>query len=359
MGNVSSLQLFDQVTRIIDRAGGGSNLFYPLDIETAKDRPVIMFSCETAQQGFKNIYLPMPMGVQASDSVTYNHSDLNIMGIAGLNALNASMSQSGAVDAMKAGGVSGFNSLKQYMPKGINEGVLLAQQGLTDNSTAAAAVALATQMTSAKNTVTTPDGVPVRSHSYSFKLIARSQKEAQMIKNIQFVLRSGLYPQQVAGSEQARLHFPPKWKIRYKSLPTLNDLEHLPQPYDTFLQTMTTNFNSSSTMWRNDGAPLEVDISLSFIETKSLTAADINAIQGGFGNAPFDAGNTITNMLNKGLTSLVGKDAANIVTSILGGNTSSNALNGKVGNSSPGSSGLSGNNGGIVGEAMSAIKKLF
>lgn len=341
---------------------GGSNLFYPLDIETAKNRPVIMFSCEKSQAGFQNIYLPMPMGVQASDSVTYNQADLNIMGVVGLNMLRAGKGQGDVSSALGAGSKEALSGIKQFMPKGVDEGILLAQMATTGNATAAAATALATQMTSAKNTITHPDGVPVRNHSFSFKLVARSQKEAQMIKNIQFVLRSGLYPQQVAGSELARLQFPPKWKIRYKSLPGLNDLEHLPQPYDTYLQSMTTNFNSGSTMWRNDGAPLEVDITLSFIETKSLTSADITEMQGGIGNVGgFNAGNVIMKGINQGLTSVIGKPAANIVTAILGGNSSGSSLNGKVGNSSPGSSGSSGLGGlgGIAGQIMSGIKKLF
>lgn len=281
-----------------DRSAG--NLYYPIDIESVKDRPLLQLTCMVPQQGYTNIYFPMPEGIQMNDSMSYNNQDLNILGYAAQRGARVGI---GAESWTQAGtgllGETG-NMVSQFLPGTRAEALTTLAQAASANAEINAGIASVTQMTQNKNTVTTFDGVGIRTHSFTFKMIARSPEEADMIKKIHFAFRSGMYPVNVTGAENMRLHFPPKWRIRYVSLPNLRDLIHLPQPYECYLQNLSTNFNASSKMWRNDKAPLEVDVTIAFVETKALTMRDVADMQYGFSADGTNTGENITqDILNK------------------------------------------------------------
>jgi hypothetical protein len=255
----------------------------------------------------------MPEGVQMNDSMSYSGQDLNILGFAAQKAARVGVTAESWTAAGK--GLSGAtgNILSQFLPGTRSEALATLAQAASANDEINAGIASVTQISQNKNTVTTFDGVGIRNHSFTFKMIARSPEESEMIKKIQFAFRSGMYPTGVTGAENMRLRFPPKWKVRYVSLPNLKDLSHLPQPYECYLQNLSTNFNSSSKMWRNDKAPLEVDVVVAFTETKALTQGDIANMQYGFSADGSNMGENITqavvNKMNEKLKKAIGFDA--------------------------------------------------
>lgn len=345
VGLASSRNLFN-----ISSSLGGS-LYYPIDIMSVPDRPLIQFTCMVPLQGYTNIYFPMPEGVQMNDSMAYGGQDLNIIGFAAQKAAKVGVTADswGAAGANLTGATG--NLLSQFLPGTRSEALTTLAQAATDNAEIKAGISSVTQMTQNKNTVTTFDGVGIRNHSFSFKMIARSPEEADMIKRIQFAFRSGMYPTNVTGAENMRLHFPPKWKIRYVSLPNLKDLSHLPQPYDCYLQNLSTNFNASSKMWRNDKSPLEVDVVVAFTETKALTQGDIANMQYGFSADASNTGENITqdivNKFNAEFKKATGIDTRNAL-------QGSPGAGGQVG---VGGINYSGNN--SLNKAISYIDKAF
>jgi hypothetical protein len=281
MANIQTIMMSPMnVVDRFDRATGF--LHYPIDILNMTDRPIVKFTCMVPIQGYTDIYFPMPEGVQMNDSMAYNNQDLNILGYAAQRGARVGI---GAESWTQAGaGLVGETGkiLSEFIPGTRREALASLAQATNTNAEIAAGIASVNQMSQNKNTVTTFDGVGIRTHTFTFKMIARSPEESQMIKNIQFAFRAGMYPVNVPSAENMRLNFPPKWRIEYVSLPNLAPLTHLPQPYECYLQNLSTNFNASSKMWRSDKAPLEVDVTVAFTETKALTMRDIADMQGRF-----------------------------------------------------------------------------
>ena len=319
---------------------GGNNLFYPIDIVSVPNRPLIRFTCMVPIQGYTNIYFPMPEGVQMNDAMSYNGQDLNILGYAAQQAVRAGTSVSEITAPSWAEGFDAAGqAIKAGLPQDRAETATLAGALLSNNPAIKAGISAVTQISMNKNTITTFDGINIRTHSFTFKLIARSPEESQSIKNIHYVFRSGMYPVDIPGKANMMLSFPPKWQIRFVSLDG-SDLPHLPQPYECYLQNLSTNFNPSSKMFRNDMAPLEVDITVAFIETKALTMNDIASLQGGFRADGRNRGENIP--LNLSIKGLVPAKVTNVLNALGGGTTSNAPL------TPPGSVGSSGSGQGSV-----------
>ena len=51
--------------------------------------------------------------------------------------------------------------------------------------------------------------------------------------------------------------------------------DFVPEIFDCYLVSLETTFNSTTNTFHGDGAPLEVDINLSYQETRVLNRADI------------------------------------------------------------------------------------
>ena len=315
---------------------GGNNLFYPIDIVSVPNRPLIRFTCMVPIQGYTNIYFPMPEGVQMNDAMSYNGQDLNILGYAAQQAVRVGTSVSEITAPSWAEGFDAAGqAIKAGLPQDRAETATLAGGLLSNNAAIKAGISAVTQISMNKNTITTFDGINIRTHSFTFKLIARSPEESQSIKNIHYVFRSGMYPVDIPGKANMMLSFPPKWQIRFVSLDG-SDLPHLPQPYECYLQNLSTNFNPSSKMFRNDMAPLEVDITVAFIETKALTMNDIASLQGGFRADGRNRGENIP--LNLSIKGLVPAKVTNVLNALGGGTTSNAPLTppGSVGSSGSG-----------------------
>jgi hypothetical protein len=123
------------------------------------------------------------------------------------------------------------------------------------------------------NTVTTFQNMTMRANTFQFKLVADSQEDSVLIKNIHEFFRLHIY---AAGSNTI-LNYPPKWEIKFhKHDGQVN--KFIPQIYESFLVGLNSTFNSSTNLTFADGAPIEVDLTLSFQETKVLKQADISSL---------------------------------------------------------------------------------
>lgn len=247
----------------------GSNygsLYFPSDLSNGK-RPIMQMICTKARPGLNDtfyIYLPMPQSLQFSDAATYNDAELGMAGMA-----------AGALGAAQSGGISGASeyvarTLKGAVPNSLGElGQLAAQMTpLPDEVKSAVSIGLGTTLN--KNITTEFTGMATRRFAFQMKFMSKSEGESQTIRNICRAFRIGLY----AEGNALQLQYPPTWNINFKH-GTGSDLEYVPRIYECYLDTMSTTYNSSSNLWFEDGAPLECDLNLTFIETRALTATDI------------------------------------------------------------------------------------
>lgn len=251
-------------------------MYFPNDLLNAK-RPIMSMKCNKSRQNINDsfwIYLPMPQSLQFSDSASYNDSELGMAGMA-----------TGALGAASSGGMSGAgnyvaNALKGAIPNSVGElGQLVAQMApLPDEVKSAVSIGLGTTLN--KNITTEFTGMATRRFAFQLKFMSKSQSESQTIRNICRAFRIGLY----AEGNSLQLQYPPTWSINFLH-GTGSNLEYVPKIYECYLDTMSATYNSSTNLWFEDGAPLECDLNLTFIETRALTAADIKDLD----DAPFES----------------------------------------------------------------------
>lgn len=194
------------------------------------------------------VYLYLPPGFSVPDGAAYGNMDL---GIIGANAAGKLTDE----DRSAIG----------------NEGI-----GKFLKAIGADQVFTKTQIDAGKalnpNTVLAFDNVTVRSFNFQFKLVAESDKEANQILIIENLFRAALYPEV---KDKFYLEYPPTFKIQFYHGEEENTF--MPQIQECYLANMTTTYNAGSNMFHADGAPSEVDMSLTFTETKANTRNDLYA----------------------------------------------------------------------------------
>ena len=122
------------------------------------------------------------------------------------------------------------------------------------------------------NSTTAFQNMNIRSYTFNFKMIAESPSESDTIRQIQTFFREHMYPEEGAGSYL--LTYPATFTVKFYTADGREN-PYYPKIYELNLTNFSTNYNGSSHLHFDGGAPVEVDISLSFQETKVLTKADL------------------------------------------------------------------------------------
>jgi len=195
------------------------------------------------------VYLYLPPGFSVPDGAAYNNLDLGIIG--NLNS-------------------DGTTSISDSDRKAI------AREAKNKLLTEFGFASLAAQQKIKKgeafnpNTVLQFDNVNIRSFNFQFKLVPESAKEAKQVRNIENLFRAALYPEK---KNRLYLEYPPTFKIKFYHGRKENT--YMPQIQECFLANITTTYNAGTNMFHADGAPSEVDMSLTFTETKANTRKDL------------------------------------------------------------------------------------
>lgn len=222
----------------------------------------------------EHIYLPIPEGLTFSDGMTYSSINLGILGdIAAKGLVEAfGPSNSDRGIARKSGGVV------STMAKSATE------KARQTNAAAAAAIAAKTlrQDNAANlisygakqvlnpNTRTTFESSNIRSFNFRFKMVGRTKADSDAIWRITQVFQQYMYPE----GNEVIMKYPPTWEISFYDGQG-NENPYIPGIYDCYLTNFTPTYNSSTNIFHEDGSPVEVDIELTFQETKALTRKDI------------------------------------------------------------------------------------
>ena len=231
-------------------------LQYPSNLQSTS-HPAIKFS----STGGASIHLPVPTSLEFADSATYNDAELGFRGKKTLDTAQAVSGGGGSFSSL-AGGI-----LNDITGGGVALGLAQASPFGTEGMKTAIGVATGTTLN--KNITSEFTGVGTRGFSFSFNMMPYSQADASMIKNIVFEFRKGIYPE----GNDFSLKYPPKWKISF-----INCGAYIPKIAECYLEDVQTTYNSSTNMWRSDGAPLETQIALTFKETKALTLKEITEL---------------------------------------------------------------------------------
>ena len=237
--------------------------------------------------------LHVPVGLAFNDNVTVGNSSLGQLGALGLSAIDPS--NPGLISkffgAAANYGTDFLSSLGIGQRQAANEDMVrLTTQRLAKllpgEGGLQSAVTLATQIVSNPNQRSVFQNVNIRTFSFSFKFIPLSLDESREIERIITFFRKYMYPEHsFIGGDEANggvpvgYKFPPLFDVkvgydisgrgvRYENLPNM-------EIHYCYLQSVQHNYNSSSMTFYKGGKPTEIDMTLNFVEYRTLSRYDI------------------------------------------------------------------------------------
>jgi hypothetical protein len=238
-------------------------LRYPSDLRSSY--PTIRFSCRDGKELGAVIDLPIPQGVKFSDGGNYDSTDL------GVAAESADVLANAAQNLLSPTGLA----------KG---GVALAATSVANKAISAAGdfgkdVQFYRKQIIPPNTNTTFSGNTMRTFSFDFKMVARTREDTENIRAIHSTFRRYIYAA-AAGDMSAKLiiSYPPVWTIQF----FVDGIESIyyPKIFSCYMKTANSSIGNLSNAVMSNGAPIDVDLSLEFQETRVLNRLDIDNLEG-------------------------------------------------------------------------------
>jgi len=230
-----------------------------------------------ANNEFGRVTLPLYKALPFRDNVSYNTADLGILANAGnLSAISDDQGRlSGAAKAVALNAVArpGTTATGAALGAGVEKffrgkaGVGTAITGFLADQAGqqiGAASRNATRVATAPNERTLFEKVNLRTHQFSFKMIARNSVEQREIKNIVQFFREEVYPEAITvveGGPPFAYEFPNVFQIE-----VLNQSGYTPafKFERCYLESVETTFNATASGLYNAEEFVEVDISLTF-----------------------------------------------------------------------------------------------
>jgi len=229
-----------------------------------------------------DMYFPLTM--QFNDNAQYDNANLGGIGASIEAAVSAG---AGALEAT-------LNSISQSTEEIFD--LITGNEKLGETATRLAAAkvikalpaGISNALTLTNRAIINPNtraifrGVALREFTFQFKMIAESQQEAATIEKIVKHFRKELYPGTyslpvgVEGVEaDVGFKFPNVFEIIFKYKGAKND--RLPKLHHCYLRNVSYTVNPTGGSFRRDGQPNEIDLTLSFVERKTLNKDDIKA----------------------------------------------------------------------------------
>ena len=289
---------------------GGPNLVFPSDVADF-NRPYIRFGCHSDDSATiaRYICLPCPPGIQFTDAAEYTSISMGkIAAIADITRAGMEGYKSGGV--MGAGKAALNNAFDQAKSGGVGGAAILAARAVgADDIAQGLEFASKTTINPRMNAAFT--GNTLRTFQFSFKLIGSSPGEVNTIKKIQQYFQEQVYAQELGG-QKVMLKYPNQWRIQFMNPNGGGELTHIPKIYTSYLTSCGTQVNATGATFRKDMSPYEVDVSLSFQETKVLTRNELARLNNKGDRSNNDTGEMkkIMNEFKSGVTSLLDKEVA-------------------------------------------------
>jgi hypothetical protein len=234
--------------------------------------------------------LYLPISTAYTDTMQYENATLGFQGAIANKALaSGSKSVGGALVGMIKGGVG---TLYQGLMGGAGDvGSVITQMAIKKSKLGGKDLEIAAEL--AQRVRTNPNarvmfsGVGFREFTFTFKLIASSRKEAENIEGMIKWLRKNMYPDDIttgANGVSIGYKYPPRFKIMLMHKEFGKDAKeifHKIKP--AYLKSCGTVYNATQQSFHpsennyDKAKPFEVDLTLSFQESRQLVSQDIEA----------------------------------------------------------------------------------
>ncbi len=237
----------------------GSILYFPMSLrgKVAQGISHVRFKIDNHGEEVEcdSINLFVPQGFSMPDSAVYGTMDLGNVGAVTDWAADPTKFKPESADAIALAASAGT------MLDDVTGGI---------GTKAAGIAALKAGIAVNPHTETTFTNSNIRSFGFTFKLISENKEEADAAAIIENIFRKYLYPDKAG---VASLKYPAKFNIGFFTGGKIN--KYMPKIMETHLVNCTTTYNSTSNVFHDDGQPVEVDVALTFQETKPLVRSDL------------------------------------------------------------------------------------
>jgi hypothetical protein len=241
------------------------------------DKPADVYTPKKTEYRGVNIKLYLPVALQQNDGFNIATPELGQIGAAA--AATASQGK-GVLAAAGSGLKRAASSIIDLVGGNLaGDAARLASSQLAGKvpvfgSELGAAAQISGAVTVNPNVRSAFRGVALREFSFSFKFIARSKAEADMVEQIIKSFRTYAYPESIeAGGISAGYKYPDMFEIHVTHEPSSKIIGT--KMKECFLKSIATNYNPSSMSFHKDGSPVEIDLALNFVEEKTLSRKDI------------------------------------------------------------------------------------
>jgi hypothetical protein len=245
----------------------------------------------TPAAGFESIKLYMPVSFSQTDTFSYQNTELGTVGAAGAAALRAGATLPGAVGAALNEGFAGITDMLDAVLGSGKLGEIgaarVAQKVGSLSAGGQAAIEQASQVVMNPNIRASFKSVGLRKFAFQFNMIPKNSHEADAIDALIYEFRRAAYPEELtAGGVSLAFRYPQLFRIipKVRTDRGFEVMVGTPIQY-CYLESITVNTNPiGNNTFHADGSAIQTDLSLSFVEYKTLARQDIRA-----GYKPVDA----------------------------------------------------------------------
>ena len=230
-------------------------------------------------QGAPVVDMYFPLTMQFNDNAQYDNAPLGALG-AGVEA--AVQGGQGALEAAISEAGKSFTSIIDVATGNDELGNTAFKLGAARaiDKVSSISSGIANALTLQNRTIINPNiralfrGVGLREFTFQFKMIARSQRESEEVRQIVKHFREQMYPDVYSiGTADIGFKFPNMFQIDFRYNGSNN--RNIPKIHKCYLRTVSTTVNPTGGAMRRDGAPNEIDLTLSFVEHKTLNQKDV------------------------------------------------------------------------------------
>lgn len=224
-----------------------------------------------------DLYLPIALSI--ADRLNYETPNLNLAGAAALSSLQAGAGLVGSIsESIRQGYQSVLDFLGAVSGNEISRVIAVrGSQSILGKALPESvrdAISIGTNVTMNPNTRAAFRAVGLREFTFEFKFIPKSQAESLMVKDIINFFRRHAYPEELAGI--VALEYPNMFKIKMLYENEDGRFVNIGTPIKMcYLRSVSTVYNPTAQTFHSDGSPSEINMSLSFVEHKTLNRKDI------------------------------------------------------------------------------------
>lgn len=252
-----------------------------------ESKPFTDIKASVVKASGKKVNLYIPQSNQVSEVFQYDTPGLGIAGGTANTLLDNGASVNSAIGNALSQGFKGMSDLiGAFGGESLGRVAAVRAANFAPISQAAKdAVSVTARTTVHPNMRTMFKSVGVRKFQFLFKFIPRSYEESNQVRAIINFFRYYSYPEEIKAqldgstniSVPVGYKYPDMFRIRMQTRDTEVGtwVRHGVNIIDSYIESINTNYNPQTAVYHANGDPVEIDLSLSFVEHRALGRDDI------------------------------------------------------------------------------------